>query len=121
MYAYGREHEYIGQSDNHVVREGDDHTFTVDQHSAGMQAGYISVANNNDGTCVAWIVVSQHDGSDTNGAWTGDVGKECGQRWYPSNQHAGTVTDDNGQKSDYIPACKKIIDAPALLAYLETY
>lgn len=106
VYAFDAENQYIGQASNHLVKSGGDYTFTIDQSTASLQSGYISVANNNDGTCIAWITVAQHDGSDSNGAWTGDIGKECGQRWYPSDQKAGKITDENGAVVDYMPACK---------------
>lgn len=120
MYAYGRDNEYIGQSENHVVKKADDYSFTIDQNSAGYQAGYISVANDNDGTCIAWITVRQHDDTETGGAWTGDIGKECGQRWYPSNQLAGKVTDENGEKVDYAPACETLTAPPILRKITDT-
>lgn len=61
---------------------------TIDQNEPGVQADYISIQNGNDATCIAWVSVSQFDGS-TKGAWTGDIGYGCGQNWYMSNQNAG--------------------------------
>lgn len=38
------------------------------------------------------------------GAWTGDIGAECGQDWYEQNEKAGYL--DKDQKEAYIPRCK---------------
>jgi hypothetical protein len=72
----------------------------VDQSVGGRRAGYISVSNDNDATCIAWITVQQFDGT-TGGAWTGDIGYSCGQDWYNSVEPAGTLPDG----SEYIPKC----------------
>ena len=101
VYGYNKNNEYIGKSTNHLVKDGDVHTFTLDQYSPGVQAEYISLSNWNDGTCVAWVAVNMKDTSQ-GGVWTGDIGRECGQRWHDSGQTAGQYPDG----SDYIPACK---------------
>ena len=81
----------------------------VDQSEAGRRAGYISISNNDDATCVAWITVKQYD--DTfGGAWTGDIGKACGQSWYASVEPAGRQKaegdgDDEFTGDEYVPAC----------------
>lgn len=105
VYAYNNENEYLGKSSNNYVGDGDTHTFTVDQGSGSAQAGYISVANNNDGTCVAWITVDQKDATQ-GGAWTGDIGRMCGQRWFASIEQAGVYEDSNGEEQVYRPACE---------------
>lgn len=87
------------------MRDGDTHAFIVDQGSASSQAGYVSIANNNDGTCVAWVTVDQKDATQ-GGAWTGDIGRMCGQRWFASIEQAGSYNDTNGEKQVYTPACE---------------
>lgn len=37
------------------------------------------------------------------GAWTGDIGSECGQHWYEQTEMAGYL--DKEQKKQYIPRC----------------
>lgn len=76
---------------------------TVDQSVAGRRAGYISVSNNDDATCIAWITVQQPDNTQ-GGAWTGDVGYQCGQRWYNSVEPAGRLKDEQGG-GEYVPKC----------------
>lgn len=68
-----------------------------------MRAEYISVSNNNDATCIAWIAVQQFD-KTSGGAWTGDIGYNCGQTWYNSVESAGKFHDEDGG-GDYIPKC----------------
>ena len=60
----------------------------------------MSLAATNDAVCIAWVSVLQSDGS-TSGAWTGDIGKACGQSWYHSNQQAGKLKNGTA----YTPAC----------------
>lgn len=81
----------------------------VDQSEAGLRAGYIAISNNNDATCISWITVKQFDNS-FGGAWTGDIGRACGQDWYPSVEPAGRYKKDgDGDKEytgdEYVPAC----------------
>lgn len=95
----------MGQSDNNYVGDGDTHTFTVGQGSEGAQGAYISVANDNDGTCIAWVTVKQMDDTP-GGAWTGDIGRECGERWFASIEQGGIYEDENGDEQEYRPACK---------------
>jgi hypothetical protein len=78
----------------------------VDEHdrialnNPGQRAEYVNILNSDDATCIAWITVSQYD--DTRGsAWTGDVGRACGQPWYANKEFAGKLEDG----SDFIPAC----------------
>jgi hypothetical protein len=106
VYAYNNENEYLGKSDNNYVGDGDTHTFTVGQGSESAQGGYISLANDNDGTCVAWVTVQPADKTD-GGAWSGDVGRECGERWFASIEQAGTYKDEDGEEQEYRPACKE--------------
>jgi hypothetical protein len=103
VYAFDERNGYAGQSDGCDIDSGGICTKTVDQSVAGRRAGYIAVANNNDATCIAWITVSQFDGT-RGGAWTGDIGYQCGQDWYNSLEPAGRLTDEQGG-GEYIPKC----------------
>ena len=81
----------------------------VDQSEAGRRAGYISISNNNDATCVVWITVKQYDDA-FGGAWTGDIGRACGQSWYASVEPTGRHKaegdgDDEFTGDEYVPAC----------------
>jgi hypothetical protein len=37
------------------------------------------------------------------GAWTGDIGYQCGQNWYEQGEMAGYLDED--QKEEYVPRC----------------
>ncbi|KAF7195304.1 hypothetical protein HII31_03510 [Pseudocercospora fuligena] len=101
VYGFNTFNEYIGQSDSKHINEADYVTFTIDQSSPGEQADYISVANNGDATCISWISTEPSD-SSKGGAWTGDIGAECGQRWHMGNQRAGDLPNNGGE---YVPKC----------------
>lgn len=83
------------------MAEGDSVTFTIDQSSPGEQASFVGISNAADATCISWIAVGQRDDTP-GGAWTGDIGAECLQRWHVGNQKAGKFKDSN---VDYIPRC----------------
>ncbi|KAF2120366.1 hypothetical protein BDV96DRAFT_610319 [Lophiotrema nucula] len=103
VYAFDTRNGYSGQSDGCHIDSGGICTKTVDQSVGGRRAGYISVSNNNDATCIAWITVQQYD--DTRGgAWTGDIRYGCGQDWYNSVEPAGRLKDEQGG-GEYIPKC----------------
>jgi hypothetical protein len=99
-YAFSAENAYNGQSDGCGLDAGGVCSVTVDQETPGIRAGYVSIANNNDATCIAWITVTQFDGT-FGGAWTGDIGYNCGQDWYESSEPAGKNPDG----TSYIPKC----------------
>ncbi|CAE7195967.1 hypothetical protein CFE70_007679 [Pyrenophora teres f. teres 0-1] len=101
IYAFDTRNGYSGQSGGCQIDSGGICTKTVDQSVGGRQAGYISVSNNNDATCIAWITVVQFDNTPP-GAWTGDIGWKCGQRWYNSVESAGRLKDED---KEYIPKC----------------
>jgi hypothetical protein len=103
VYAFDERNGYGGQSDGCHIDSGGICTKTVDQSVAGRRAGYISVANDNDATCIAWITVQQFDGT-RGGAWTGDIGYSCGQAWYNSVEPAGQLKEEQGG-GEYIPKC----------------
>lgn len=54
-----------------------------------------------DAVCIAWITVHMHDSTD-GGSWTGDIGYNCDQKWYPQSESAGNLPDGGGK---YIPHC----------------
>ncbi|KAL2026277.1 hypothetical protein VTO58DRAFT_103461 [Aureobasidium pullulans] len=101
VYGFNTFNEFIGQADGQKVAEGDSVTFTIDQSSPGEQASFVGISNAADATCISWIAVGQRDNTP-DGAWTGDIGAECLQRWHVGNQKAGKFKDSN---VDYIPRC----------------
>jgi hypothetical protein len=103
IYSFDERNGFGGQADGCQVGDGGVCTVKVDQSVGGRRAGYIGVSNNNDATCIAWITVQQFDGSQ-GGAWTGDVGSFCGQRWYNSVEPAGNLKPEQGG-GEYIPRC----------------
>lgn len=103
IYAFDTRNGYAGQADGCQIDSGGICTKTVDQSVGGRRAGYISVSNNDDATCIAWITVQQFDDTQ-GGAWTGDIGWQCGQRWYNSVESAGRLTDEQGG-GEYVPKC----------------
>ncbi|KEQ78740.1 hypothetical protein M438DRAFT_340401 [Aureobasidium pullulans EXF-150] len=101
VYGFNILNEFIGQANGQKVAEGDSVTFTIDQSSPGEQASFVGISNAADATCISWIAVGQRDDTP-GGAWTGDIGAECLQRWHVGNQKAGKFKDSN---VDYIPRC----------------
>ena len=79
---------------------------TIDQATPCLRAEYIAISNDNDATCVAWITVKQFDNT-RGGAWTGDIGSECGIASHHSEESAGKLRNDDGSDSDveYTPRC----------------
>ncbi|KAK7432958.1 hypothetical protein QQZ08_000429 [Neonectria magnoliae] len=43
------------------------------------------------------------DDPDSGGAWTGDIGYECGQNWYANKEPAGYLGEE--EEEEYIPKC----------------
>ncbi|SMQ44895.1 unnamed protein product [Zymoseptoria tritici ST99CH_3D7] len=102
VYGYNGDNEFIGQSTNALVREADEIDFIIDQDSPAEQAVYVSVSARNDAICASWIAVEYRDASSGGGgAWTGDVGRHCGQRWAWGREVAGKNPDG----TDWEPAC----------------
>ncbi|KAI5247358.1 hypothetical protein E4T42_06012 [Aureobasidium subglaciale] len=100
VYAFDYNNNYLGVSSGCSMGDGGVCQVTVDQGNAGVQADYVSISNGNDATCIAWVSVSQFD-SSPGGAWTGDIGYNCGDIWYYGNQLAGRNPDG----SEYRPYC----------------
>ncbi|KAI4675458.1 uncharacterized protein J4E84_010053 [Alternaria hordeiaustralica] len=100
VYAWGEGNRFSGQAGGCGIDPGSFCDVTVDQGS-GRRAEYIGVSNNDDATCIAWISVNQADDTD-GGAWTGDIGRHCGERWYNSRESAGNLKDSS---KPYVPAC----------------
>jgi hypothetical protein len=95
----------MGQSKGCKIGSGGVCEKIIEQPTYGVRAGYIGVSNNNDATCIAWITVEQSDDS-TSGAWTGDIGYQCGQAWYNSVEPAGKLKVGDKYTGDtYIPKC----------------
>ncbi|KAF2795472.1 hypothetical protein K505DRAFT_360120 [Melanomma pulvis-pyrius CBS 109.77] len=103
VYAFDVRNGYAGQADGCHIDSGGICDMTIDQPVSGRRAGYISISNDNDATCIAWVTVQQFDGTRS-GAWTGDVGYACGQTWYNSVEVAGTLSEEQGG-GNYIPKC----------------
>ncbi|KAM3479769.1 hypothetical protein MY5147_001542 [Beauveria neobassiana] len=101
VYAWDTNHEYRGKSDGAYIKAGDIHDFKVAQDTGGARAEYIGVSAGKDAVCIAWITVHMHDSTE-GGAWTGDIGYNCDQKWYPQSEKAGSLPDGGG---DYIPHC----------------
>ncbi|UNI23727.1 hypothetical protein JDV02_009529 [Purpureocillium takamizusanense] len=102
IYAWDSENCYLGWADGKHIGSGDIDDFVIDSVSGGTRAEYVGVAASTDGVCIAWVSVSQFDGTP-GGAWTGDVGYYCGQPWYPSKEKAGFV--DKDLSKPFIPRC----------------
>ncbi|GAB7322881.1 hypothetical protein MBLNU13_g05431t1 [Cladosporium sp. NU13] len=103
IYAFDTRNGYSGSSKGCKIDSGGICEKTIDQSTSGKVAGYISISNNNDATCIAWITVEQFD-TTTGGAWTGDIGYKCGQTWYNSVEPAGRLKPEDGG-GQYIPKC----------------
>ncbi|KAM0717907.1 hypothetical protein Q7P37_006239 [Cladosporium fusiforme] len=104
VYGYDQFNAYLGKSSGAKVKEGDVNDFIIDQGSPGTQAQYVSLANGNDGTCITWVAVANKDGKG-GGAWTGDIGYQCGQRWHAGGQVAGTYKSGDREGEDWEPYC----------------
>ncbi|KAK6006582.1 hypothetical protein QM012_006992 [Aureobasidium pullulans] len=101
VYAYSSKNEQLGTADGQTMAgNGDYLTFTVDQDVPGTQGQYIGIQNGDDATCIAWITVKMYDNS-IDGAWTGDIGRFCGQTWFESQEVAGQLDDG----TLYRPSC----------------
>ncbi|KAI4690666.1 uncharacterized protein J4E88_002138 [Alternaria novae-zelandiae] len=100
VYSYSQANGYQGQADGCDIGNGGICDVIIDAGVPGQRAVYVSVSNNNDATCIAWIIVQQRDGTFP-GAWTGDIGAACGQSWYEQIEVAGKQPDG----SDYVPRC----------------
>jgi len=100
VYSFSQVNGYQGQADGCDIGSGGICDRTIDAGVGGQRAKYVSISNNDDATCIAWITVTQFDGT-FGGAWTGDIGSVCGQSWYESVEVAGRL-DDGG---DYVPRC----------------
>lgn len=74
----------------------------IESLSNAARAEYIGISVAKDAVCVAWIGVSQYD-NIAGGAWTGDIGYECGQAWYANKEMAGYLDEDD--KEEYTPKC----------------
>lgn len=101
VYAWDTNKEYRGKADGAHLEAGDIHDFLVAQDSGGARAEYVGVSGGKDAVCVAWISVKMFDDTP-GGAWTGDIGYNCGQDWYAQAEKAGNLKDGGG---DYIPHC----------------
>ncbi|GIZ49754.1 hypothetical protein CKM354_001278100 [Cercospora kikuchii] len=101
IWAFNYFNQLIGQSDGGNIDDGASVKFVIDQETPTVQSDYVSIGNSDDGTCISWISVSQLDSNKYGGGWTGDIGAECGQRWYMGGQSAGELP--NGEP--YVPRC----------------
>lgn len=93
VYGFDTNNNYLGQSGGGDTG-GDGGVFNtiIDQTTPGVQSSYVSINGGNDATCMAWITVTQYDGSP-DGSWTGDVGYSCGAQWYYGVETAGYFKD----------------------------
>ncbi|THX91240.1 hypothetical protein D6D08_03297 [Aureobasidium pullulans] len=101
VYAYNSQNVQLGTAGSQTMAGNADYlTYTVDQDVPGAQGQYVGIQNGNDATCIAWITVKMFDNS-LGGAWTGDIGRSCGQSWFESQEVAGQLEDG----SVYRPSC----------------
>ncbi|GIZ45869.1 hypothetical protein CKM354_000901700 [Cercospora kikuchii] len=100
-FGYNSGNQFIGQSSGTFVDNGGVAKVVIDQRVSGQQATFVSLAAGNDGICISWIAVGFVDDTE-GGAWTGDIGKECGQRWTFGKESAGTIPNGGGE---YVPHC----------------
>lgn len=63
LYSWNIENEYEGQGGSKHIDTGGVGTFTIDASTPGQRAEYVGVASDNDASCIAWITVSQFDGT----------------------------------------------------------
>lgn len=87
---------------NDHIGSGETFKTKLNQYEKHIQVRYLSMSNNWDATCYAWVTVQNLDGSASHGTWTGDIGSMCGMKWYPSGQIAGTYEEDG---SPWRPRC----------------
>nr|POE72335.1 hypothetical protein CFP56_12210 [Quercus suber] len=99
VYAYDLDNQYLGSGSGGDVADGGTFSTTIDQSSPDIQADFVGVTFTDDAVCVAWISVKMQDGSP-GGAWTGDIGANCGEVWAYQTQTAGTA-----ENQAYIPRC----------------
>ena len=105
VYGFDVHNDYLGSSKSGSIKTSMSADFTIAQAFDDRQAEYISVAGSDDAVCISWVSVSQHDGSD-GGAWTGDIGYQCGESWYHGNQSPGHFKNPDGSAGDkYWPMC----------------
>ncbi|KFY35171.1 hypothetical protein V494_06143 [Pseudogymnoascus sp. VKM F-4513 (FW-928)] len=103
-YAWEINNNYLGQSDGSHIEVGGTADLTIDSFSPGSRADYAGISVTDNALCVSWITVTQFD-STKGGAWTGDIGYNCGQNWYMQTESAGYIDPDANPKVDYIPRC----------------
>lgn len=101
-YAWDMDNSYLGRGDGGSMKQGGIVDTMIDSFSNGARAEYAGISVARDAVCVAWISVRQFDNTP-GGAWTGDIGYECGQAWYANKEKAGYLDED--QTEDYIPRC----------------
>ncbi|PKK52751.1 hypothetical protein CI102_2487 [Trichoderma harzianum] len=101
VFAWDNNNNYRGKSKGKHIGEGSFEDIILSQFQHGRRLEYVAVAADEDAVCIAWIGVTMEDGTP-NGAWTGDIGSECGQAWYHSNEVGGYFKDTQKR---YIPRC----------------
>ncbi|KAL6886271.1 hypothetical protein HDV57DRAFT_526135 [Trichoderma longibrachiatum] len=101
VYAWDTNNNYQGRSDGAHIGAGGYREFQIDQMEGGARAEYVAVSATKNAICIAWITVAMKDETQ-GGAWTGDIGSECGQNWYYSAEKAGKIKDSG---EDYTPRC----------------
>jgi hypothetical protein len=78
----------------------------IGQDTPGVRAEYVGLAAAKNAICIAWVTVSQYDGTQ-GGAWTGDIGYNCGQNWFEQAEFAGYIDKEAPQTDEnrYVPRC----------------
>jgi hypothetical protein len=92
----------MGESAHSHIREGSFADLQIDARIPGQRAEYVNIVSGYDATCIAWVSVTQLDGT-SGSTWTGDVGSACNQQWYYNVEFAGYLDEDKTEK--YFPRC----------------
>ncbi|KAF2763110.1 hypothetical protein EJ05DRAFT_506744 [Pseudovirgaria hyperparasitica] len=103
VWTYNALDERRGTAKGSNIGAADYHDFSIESPVWGELANYVNVKAGNDAVCIAWIGVTQKDGSDSDGAWNGDIGAACGQSWFHQYEVAGRC--DDCKDGLFIPRC----------------
>ncbi|KAF2232758.1 hypothetical protein EV356DRAFT_517107 [Viridothelium virens] len=86
----------VKKSNGHTIDDGNFADIDVDQGDSNESPAYVVVAaGGNDALCISYIAIT--DPAKNQQAWVGDVGYQCGARWYYSSAIFGS--------SNYQPRC----------------
>jgi len=123
VYSFDYWNHFIGSAYDEDIPQGGFNDITIDSpDSPTTSATYVQVTNGNDATCIAYLALTNADG--TSRTWMGDIGWFCGANWYESATEAGQYKDG----SPYYPKCTWLdgdatngINAVSMKINFETY